>query len=111
MNHRFCPHCGYDLVKDQPIIINDFSMLGPQSPLYYRGTALNLTMTGRNLCWTLMKNYPKPVRADVLLDRMDSIGTGNVIAVYLTRIRKELRKIGAPIPFHHVRGYGVAWNV
>lgn len=34
---RLCPHCGYDLVKDAPIILNDFSMLGPLSPLYYRG--------------------------------------------------------------------------
>lgn len=108
---RFCPHCGYDLLKDQPIIINDFSMLGPQSPLYYRGKVPNLTLAERNFCWALMKAYPKTVRHEALLNRLDSTGTVNTLAVYISKIRKKLRQLGAPDPFVRVRGVGVGWKV
>jgi DNA-binding response OmpR family regulator len=98
----FCPHCGYDLVHDQPIILNDFSMLSSHSPLLYRGQPIKLSAAMRSLCWTLMKSYPRPVREDVILDRMGSEAEGNVIDVYMSRIRKALREIKAPIPFENV---------
>jgi DNA-binding response OmpR family regulator len=105
-----CPHCGFDLAKDQPIILNDFSMLSPIAPLCYRGQPLNLTSAARTLCWTLMKSFPRPVRQEVILDRLDSEALGNVVDVYLSRIRRELRRIGAPIPFEKRRGV-IAWKL
>jgi DNA-binding response OmpR family regulator len=58
-----------------------------------------------------MKAYPDPVRVDVLLDRLDSEATGNAVEVYIHRIRKKLRAIGAPNPIvamrnrNHPRAY------
>lgn len=100
---KICPHCGADLAKDQPIIINDFSMLSPLSPLCYKGMPLPLAPAARGVCWTLMKAFPRPVSIDTILNRLDSDAEGNVVDVYLSRIRKALRAIDAPIPFEAER--------
>jgi DNA-binding response OmpR family regulator len=105
-----CPHCGYDLLADQPVIINNFAMLSARSPLSYMGKPIKLTHAERSLCWTLMKAFPRPVRRDVILDRMDSEALGNVIDVHLSRIRKKLRTIGAPVPFVAAHN-AVAWTL
>lgn len=103
MTEPFCPHCGCDLMKDQPIILNDFAMMGPMSPLTYKGDTIKLATAERNLVWTLMKACPRPVRFDVILARIDSESEGNVIDVYMSRIRTKLRAIGAPIPFESLK--------
>lgn len=94
-----CPGCGRNLVADQPIILNDFSMLSDMSPLYYRGTRIKLTGSERTLVWTLMKAFPHTVSHDAIINRLDSEAEGNIIDVYASRIRVKLRAIGAPIPF------------
>lgn len=94
-----CPHCGCDLAADQPIILNDFSMLSSMSPLHYRGNPIKLTYSERTVVWAMLKAFPKPVTHDALLNRLDSEAEGNVIDVYASRIRTKLRAAGAPIPF------------
>jgi DNA-binding response OmpR family regulator len=103
-HERICPHCGYDLVIDAPVILNDFSMLNSLAPLYYRGQVIRLTPAERCVAWTLIKAFPRAVRLGVILDRLGSDAEGNVIDVYLSRIRKKLRDIGAPIPFESAGG-------
>lgn len=94
----FCPHCGYDLRPDTPVFINNFTMFGPASQLMYDQTIVKLTESERFVCWTLLKAYPEAVTQEVILDRMGSDAMGNVINVYVCRIRKKLREIGAPNP-------------
>jgi DNA-binding response OmpR family regulator len=94
-----CPGCGRDLIPDQPIIINDFSMLSAMSPLYFKGNPIKLTFSERTIVWSMMKAFPQPVTHEVLLNRLDSEAEGNVIDVYASRIRKKLRAARAPIPF------------
>lgn len=102
----FCPHCGYDLVHDAPIILNEFSMLGPVSPLTVNGESVKLTFSELQLCWALMKSFPTPVRTDVLLERIGSEATTNAIHVYVCRIRKKLKAMGAPNPIKCAATYG-----
>lgn len=106
---KMCPQCGYDLIIDQPVIINNFSMLGAHAPLSYKGQPIKLTGAERSLCWTLMKAFPRAVRRDVILDRMGSEALYEVIDVHLCRIRKKLRSIGAPIPFQPTVDRGLVW--
>lgn len=101
-----CPHCGHDLHRDTAILINDFSMFGPGAPLYWNGHLIELTGSEATLLFSLMKCYPQPVSSDTLLDRMDSDGSYNTLAVFATRIRKKLRAVGAPIPFVTAMGGG-----
>jgi hypothetical protein len=90
----------FDLaVPDQPVIINDFSMLSAMSPLYFKGNPIKLTFSERTVVWAMMKAFPQPVSHEVMLNRLDSEAEGNVIDVYASRIRKKLRAAGAPIPF------------
>lgn len=103
-SERICPHCGYDLIVDAPIILNDFAMMGPMSPLSFLGRPVRLTPAERVVVWTIFKSFPRAVRMSVILDRLGSEAEGNVIDVYLCRIRKKLRTIGAPIPFEAVGG-------
>jgi len=113
-SHRFCPHCGYDLQLDGAVLINDFSMMGPMAPLWWGEQVVKLTSAERMICYTLMKAYPSPVRISVLLDRVDSESDDNLIAVYLSRIRKKLREAGAPMPITSSRGRyenrGYVWD-
>lgn len=112
--NAFCPHCGYDLARDAPLFLNGFSMLGPDSPLYYNGQRIRLTGMEAALCWTLMKACPRPVRIDVILDRIGSEGEYNCISVLLTRIRKKLKAIGVTMPIEPMRhhgGRGYTWVV
>jgi DNA-binding response OmpR family regulator len=96
---KMCPGCGRDLVPDQPIIINDFSMLSAVSPLFYRGRPIKLTFSERTVVWAMMKAFPQPVTHEVILNRLDSEAEGNVIDVYCSRVRAKLRDAGAPVPF------------
>ena len=106
MNVLVCPSCGYDLVRDSHIIINEFSMLSPGGDLYYRGERVQITAAERMIIWSIMKAYPKPITHGSILNRLDSEAEGNVVDVHLTRIRNALRKMGAPIPFEPIRTNG-----
>lgn len=106
MTKPFCPHCGYDLHFDAPIILNDYSMLGQYAPFCYLGNSIQLTGFERSLCWSLMKAYPHPVRLGVLLDRMGSDGIDNTVNVFVCRIRKKLKAVGAPDPFKATNHHG-----
>lgn len=88
-------------------------MFGPMSPLRWNGHPIKLTCFEGSLCWALLKAYPDPVRVDVLLERMGSEGNGNTINVFVHRIRKKLRAVGArdPIAPTHFRGNrGYVWK-
>lgn len=102
----FCPHCGYDIRLDTPVLINDFLMLGPGCDLFYQGHEVRLTGSEGTLMFSLMKAYPEAVTIDSLLDRMGSAGAYNTIAVFATRIRHKLKAIGAPIPFEAKHAFG-----
>lgn len=96
---KMCPGCGRDLIPDQPVILNRFSMLSSCSPLYFDGKPIHLTASERTVAWAMMKAFPQPVTHEAILNRLDSEAEGNVIDVYCSRIRSKLRAAGAPIPF------------
>jgi DNA-binding response OmpR family regulator len=106
----FCPHCGYDLQLDAAILINDFSMMSSNAPLYWRGERISLTDSERILCYTLMRAYPSAVKSATLLDRIDSEATANVIDVFICRIRKKFRLSGAPNVIGTMRPRMYVWH-
>lgn len=106
MTRPFCPHCGCDISIDQPVIINDFSMMSSSAQFLYRGNPIKLTPAERSICWSLMKAFPEPVKLDVLLERMDSDGEYNTVSVLVHRIRKKLAEAGANDPIVPDRSYG-----
>lgn len=104
--NAFCPRCGYDTRLDTPVLINDFSMMGPAADLFWSSQPAYLTGSEATLMFSLMKAYPDAVAVDVLLDRMGSNGSYNTIAVFCTRVRHKLRALGAPVPFETAHAFG-----
>jgi DNA-binding response OmpR family regulator len=110
----FCPCCGYDLINDQPILLNDFAMMSSVSQLTYKGQSVRLTEAEKLVCWSLMKACPDPVRNIVVLERLGSDGTPENIKVHICHIRRKLRGIGAPDPFeacYSRAGGGYRWKL
>lgn len=106
MNVRpFCHRCGADLLRDVPVVINDFSMLGPGHPLCFCGNAIKLTPAESSVCWSLLKAYPDSVAIDVLLDRFDSEGGPDAIRVLISRIRRKMRLANIDNPIETVTGF------
>lgn len=107
-----CPHCGYDLLRDEPIILNDFSMIGPDYPLCYKTKPVRgLTQAQREIVWALMKACPRVLRYDVLLERLGSIGTRNIIAVHTSRMRAIFQEQGIPMAAVNIWGRGWMWDI
>lgn len=102
----FCPECGCDMFGLGPVLINDFSMLGSMEGLAYRGVLVPLTSQQKQLCWTLMKACPDPVRLDIIMDRLDSDGNSDMLRVLVHKVRKKLAAMGAPNPVCTVKGRG-----
>jgi DNA-binding response OmpR family regulator len=109
--HAFCPCCGTDIRCDQPIILNEFSMLGDGAPLLYKRKPIPMTPMQSALCWSLLKAFPAIVRNDVLLMRVGSEAESNAIDVQLSRIRAKLRARNIPNPIENVWGKGYRWSV
>ncbi len=111
MNHRaFCRNCGADIVIDEQICIDEFSMLGDAYPLCYRGQPIKLTHGERTVAWSLLKAYPEHVRRTTLLDRLDSESANNILQVIICRIRHKLTEVGAPNAIETVWGAGYRWK-
>jgi len=91
----FCPHCGFDLAVDQPVLIDDFSMFGPGTPLCYQGRPLQLTYSEAAVAWTLLKACPGSVLVDVILDRIGSEAGPEAVSVYVHRLRRKMIEAGA----------------
>lgn len=107
-HHPFCPHCGYDLARDAPILINDFSMMASGQPLFYRAQRIKLRHAETVICWALMKAFPQAVSTSVLIERIgseDAEDPEGLIRVYICRIRKALREVNAPESILTLAGY------
>lgn len=109
MTAAFCPHCGYDLVRDTPVLINDFSMWNSSSPLYWRDKMIKLTDSERIICYTLMRAYPGAAKVDTLLDRIGSDAETNIIEVFVCRARRKIRTAGGPNPIGTIYPRKYVW--
>lgn len=104
-SHKFCPHCGFDLVVDTPILLNDYSMIGAGRPLMYKGRKVTLTPAEALICWSLMKAYPEPVTRMTLAERIgsqDGKDPDRLIMVLVWRIRNKLKVDRLPIPIETI---------
>jgi DNA-binding response OmpR family regulator len=109
-HQQFCHNCGADISLDEPIRIDDFSMIGDGYPLLYKGQVVKLTLGERLIVWSLLKAYPDHVKRSTLLDRLDSEGGDNLVSVMLVRIRAALARAGAPSAIETLRGQGIRWK-
>jgi len=107
-----CPHCGFNLEQDQ-VIERDGFILDPRGAVSFHGEAITLPKNHVQLLYTLAASYGRPVRRDVLADRVgsESNNVSNTMSVIFGRIRKTLADAGAPWPVEVVWGRGYRWSL
>lgn len=105
-----CPHCGYDLVKDEPIVIGAYRYV-PRLGLFHQGRRIDLTGKGLEIAVALFRARGQVLTLDALALRLgnDSLSFSNLIAVYLNRMRSAWGRLGEPFPIERVRGRGLYW--
>lgn len=106
-----CPHCGYDLRHDGPVLINDWSMMGPTYPLFYKSESIRLRPQAGEFCYALMKAFPRQVRHDAMIGRLDteSEDPHNLLKVLVSRLKVAIRERGIPVPIVTDWGQGYRW--
>jgi DNA-binding response OmpR family regulator len=103
-----CPHCGYDLIQDEPIERPEISMQ-PYGDCRFHGHTVDLTRAERAILWALLKADGKPVPKTILNERCGYEGDNNVAEVLLHRIRKKMRAAHPIVPIKTIWGVGVRW--
>ena len=97
-NMAFCPHCGCNLVAEQPVVIGPLSY-DPRGDLCWRDRPLPLSPHQLLILGALVQARGAIVTNDVLAERSGYDGTGDsadVVKVLICRIRHHLRSAGAP---------------
>ena len=103
----FCPHCGLDLTCDEPVVAGPLRY-DPRGRSTYNGLPLHLSPSLSILLGSLVCAGGSYVRADALLNRMDSSGGPNTLCVQIRRLR-----IVVPRGRWHIqskRGFGYRWR-
>lgn len=106
----FCSKCGADVLLDEPIRIDGFSMLGDSYPLCYMEQPIRLTLGESRLVWTIMKAFPVTVSESTLRERLGVEGDGNTISVLVHRVRRKLADLQLRSPIETIRGHGYRWK-
>ena len=103
---HFCPHCGFNLDTDKPIVRGAWR-LTPVA-VWHKRKLLALTPSEAAVLYAVAAGGGRPVRASTIGERVgiDSENTANLTAVYVSKIRK---KLGALSPIGTLRGAGYYW--
>lgn len=105
-----CPHCGYNLEADQPLVRGEWEIR--TNMVKYAGTHIHFTPTIINLLYTVAKGEGRVVPTAVLYNRVvgDDVGDArNNLAVHLCKARKQISKMGVPFPIEVVHSLGLKW--
>lgn len=107
-----CPHCGYDLERDERIEIDGF-VFDPLGLLGYGEKELRLPPAPFRLLFTLAKAKGRAMHLDALQARVSGEdATSNVARVHLTRLRNAFKRFAVPYPVQNIKGTGLyRWRV
>jgi DNA-binding response OmpR family regulator len=108
---RICPHCGYDLERDE-LIERDGFRLDPRGTTDFNGHPVQLTKAQSIFFASVAKEAPRALSYVALIERMGIEGADerNVLAVQFSHIRTRLRAFDIPLPIVSVRSVGYQWR-
>ncbi len=104
-----CPHCGFDLVKDEPVEIGDYRY-DPRDGFSIAGRRLPLTRSEAELAAALFRERGRSLAYERLLDRLGLTSDRNILFVFRNRIHAKFRAAGLPPPIGAQRGFGLYWQ-
>lgn len=91
----FCPCCGHNLAAEQPMAVGSLAV-DPRGDASWEGRAIHFTPGERIVLDSIVQARGRLVPAPALRERIGYEGLGNVLDVFLVRIRRKLRQAGAP---------------
>lgn len=102
-----CPNCGYDLKVLETFVTGDFLYEANRNLLSYCGRGLYLTSSEHLVLMAILRAEGVIMKRGALAEVCGHEGDGNVVEVFITRIRKKLRAINPDHePVETVRGQG-----
>lgn len=102
-----CPHCGYDFAADAPILRGRWKLT--PTAAYLDGSDCYLTRSQAGVLYSIAKADGEWVSTEALLNRNSYSESPNIVAVFVSQIR---RKLGDAMPVESRRGYhagGYRW--
>lgn len=102
-----CPHCGCDLIPDEPIERAGLSML-PYGNVRIGDVEVRLTQAESGILWALLKAGGQPVSRAALAARIGYEGDApdELVAVHIHRVRRKLAP-HSTVTIQNRRGFGV----
>jgi DNA-binding response OmpR family regulator len=91
----FCPCCGHNLAAEAVIAIGQLRV-DPRGDATWGGGTIGLTSAEHIILASIAGAKGAIVAKAVLQERIGYEGDGNVIDVFLTKMRRKLRAAGAP---------------
>lgn len=108
----FCPHCGYNLTRDEVIEADGFT-LDPRGTVTFEGREARLTRPQVDLLYAMARADGRPVALPALAERMGSEAEDirNVVSAQLAHTKRRLRAANIPFPVRTVWGRGYRWGL
>lgn len=105
-----CPHCGFDLIKSEPIITDGFTLF-PDGRVKHEGEVLKLTLQEGQVLYTVAKAGGEPVMTKVIGERISHCaGPWALVKSIMTRLRRKFEAWGIDLPLYVCRGIGIRWR-
>ncbi|PAL23572.1 helix-turn-helix domain-containing protein [Sphingopyxis sp. GW247-27LB] len=107
----FCPNCGYDLRKDEVLVVDDW-VIDPRDGVTCRGKLIEgLTETQVGILHSLAKDVGRIVSSETLGARhSDAEDVSAAVRIQIHRIREILAGEGIAVPFETVWRRGYRWT-
>jgi DNA-binding response OmpR family regulator len=108
----FCPSCGFNLTKDEPIERDGF-VIDPRGVVTFEGRQVPLQAGEIIFVHSIAAGEGRCVPISALLERMDSESKDplGLLHTRLCMIRKRFFGVGAPNPIRTVWGRGYRWGL
>ena len=106
-----CPHCGYDLTRDELIHLDGFR-IDPRGTVDFNGHPLSLTKAQSIFVASVAKAAPRPIPYAALIERMGIEGRHerNILSSQLCLMRNRLRAYDIALPIVAKPGMGYQWK-
>lgn len=106
----FCPHCGFNLERDQPVERDGF-VIDPRGAVRFCGHPVRLTPAETQIMHTLAAADGRSVRVSTILERLGCEDAQyNRVSVSISKIKRTLTQSGIPFPIRSDWGRGYRWE-
>lgn len=103
---HMCPHCGFDLARNQPIRLGNIAIT-EREEIVFEGRRLSLTRCQYRIVESLVRARGRYLTRGVLADRIGGDLDDTTVTKYVERARRSFREVNPNFnQLVSVRGFG-----